>query len=96
MKLRTLIADDEPLARERLRLLLSHDENVQIVAECRRQLIYMDVGLPAISTLPTGAYPLLTSNLYVAGGTKPICPCYFVEGAGVSMRGSISARVAAL
>jgi two-component system LytT family response regulator len=34
MKLRTLIADDEPLASERLRLLLSHDENVQIVAEC--------------------------------------------------------------
>jgi two-component system, LytTR family, response regulator len=35
MKLRTLIADDEPLARERLRFLLSHDEDIQIVSECR-------------------------------------------------------------
>src|ERR1700761_672356 len=35
MRLRTLIADDEPLARERLRYLLSSDEEIEIVGECR-------------------------------------------------------------
>ena len=35
MKLRALIADDEPLARERLRYLLSGDEEIEIVEECR-------------------------------------------------------------
>ena len=35
MRLRTLIADDEPLARERLRYLLSGDEEIEIVGECR-------------------------------------------------------------
>ena len=35
MKLRTIVTDDEPLARERLRLLLSHDHEVEVIAECR-------------------------------------------------------------
>jgi two-component system LytT family response regulator len=35
MKLRALIADDEPLARERLRFLLSRESDVEIAAECR-------------------------------------------------------------
>jgi len=35
MKLRTLIADDEPLARERLRYLLAEDAEIVITAECR-------------------------------------------------------------
>jgi two-component system LytT family response regulator len=35
MRLRTLIADDEPLARERLRFLLSGDEEIEIAGECR-------------------------------------------------------------
>ncbi|HUD56203.1 MAG TPA: hypothetical protein VMR02_13315 [Terracidiphilus sp.] len=35
MKLSALIADDEPLARERLRLLLADDEEVDIAGECR-------------------------------------------------------------
>ena len=35
MKLKALIADDEPLARERLRFLLSHDEDTDIAGECR-------------------------------------------------------------
>jgi two-component system LytT family response regulator len=59
MKLRTLIADDEPLARERLRLLLSDDEEIQIVAECRNgrevlaalkdsqiDLLFLDIQMP--------------------------------------------------
>jgi two-component system, LytTR family, response regulator len=33
-KLRTLIVDDEPLARERLRSLLGKDDTVEIVGEC--------------------------------------------------------------
>ncbi len=36
MKLRALIADDEPLARERLRFLLSDDKDVEIAGECRK------------------------------------------------------------
>jgi two-component system LytT family response regulator len=34
MTLRTLIVDDEPLARERLRLLLGSQKDIEIVAEC--------------------------------------------------------------
>jgi two-component system, LytTR family, response regulator len=59
MKLRTVIADDEPLARERLGLLLSHDDDIQIVAECRNgrevlavlkdsqiDLLFLDIQMP--------------------------------------------------
>jgi two-component system LytT family response regulator len=35
MKIRALIADDEPLARERLRFLLASDTDFEIVGECR-------------------------------------------------------------
>ena len=31
MKLKALIADDEPLARERLRFLLSGDDEIEII-----------------------------------------------------------------
>ncbi|HKG90971.1 MAG TPA: LytTR family DNA-binding domain-containing protein [Gemmatimonadaceae bacterium] len=34
MKIRTLIVDDEPLARERLRLLLSAEPDIELVGEC--------------------------------------------------------------
>ena len=33
--IRTIIADDEPLAREKLRILLASEAGIQIVAECR-------------------------------------------------------------
>lgn len=33
-KMRAVIADDEPLSREKLRMLLEHEPEVQIVAEC--------------------------------------------------------------
>lgn len=59
MKLRTVIADDEPLARERLRMLLAHDEEIQIVGECRNgrevlaalkdahiDLLFLDIQMP--------------------------------------------------
>ena len=59
MKLRALIADDEPLARERLRFLLSSDKEVQIAAECRNgrevltalsslviDVLFLDIQMP--------------------------------------------------
>lgn len=43
-KLRALLVDDEPLARERLRALLSHDRDVEIAGECTN-------GTDAIATI---------------------------------------------
>jgi two-component system LytT family response regulator len=61
MKLRALIVDDEPLARERLRDLLSADPEVEVVGECgdgreavtaiRAQvpdLVFLDVQMPEL------------------------------------------------
>jgi two-component system LytT family response regulator len=57
--IRVLVADDEPLARERLRMLLSAEPDVHIVAECRNgadaiaaiqrarpDLVFLDVQMP--------------------------------------------------
>jgi two-component system LytT family response regulator len=59
MRLKTLIADDEPLARERLRLLLSNDEEMEIAGECRNgreviaalretriDVLFLDIQMP--------------------------------------------------
>lgn len=59
MKLKTIIVDDEPLARERLRLLLSEDTQIDIVCECRNgneairqlqsspaDLLFLDIQMP--------------------------------------------------
>jgi two-component system LytT family response regulator len=58
-KLKALIADDEPLARERLRFLLSSDEDIEIVGECRNgreviaslrdqppDVLFLDIQMP--------------------------------------------------
>jgi two-component system LytT family response regulator len=58
-KVRVLVADDEPLARERLRVLLSREDWIEIVAECpdgtetiasidklRPDLVFLDVQMP--------------------------------------------------
>lgn len=59
MKIRTLIVDDEPLARQRLRILLSKEPDIEIAAECedgasalegiereRPDLMFLDVQMP--------------------------------------------------
>jgi len=59
MRLRTLIADDEPLARERLRFLLSGDNEIEIIGECRNgrevlatvrekstDVLFLDIQMP--------------------------------------------------
>ncbi len=62
MSIRTVLADDEALARDRLRFLLEADRRVQIVAECRNgrevtgaleqfqpDLLFLDVEMPGRS-----------------------------------------------
>lgn len=60
MSLRAVIADDEPLARERLRLLLTPDVDVEIVAECRN-------GNEVVSTLKTSKVDLLFLDIQMPG-----------------------------
>jgi two-component system LytT family response regulator len=60
MTLKTVITDDEPLARERLKLLLSQDAEIDVVGECRSgketiarlksappDLLFLDIQMPA-------------------------------------------------
>jgi two-component system LytT family response regulator len=64
MTLRTLIVDDEPLARERLRNLLAGDADIEIVGECgdgrsavaairelAPDLVFLDVQMPELDGL---------------------------------------------
>jgi two-component system LytT family response regulator len=61
VKIRTLIVDDEPLARERLRSLLEAEPDIEIVGECRDgreavetirkigpDLVFLDVQIPEL------------------------------------------------
>ena len=60
--MKTLIVDDEPLARRKIRALLSNDPEVQVVAECaggdeaicrinelRPDLVFLDVQMPEVN-----------------------------------------------
>jgi two-component system, LytTR family, response regulator len=64
MTLKALIADDEPLARERLKFLLSGDTDVAVAGECRNghetiaalkenryDLLFLDIQMPGLSGL---------------------------------------------
>src|SRR5258707_1935449 len=62
MKLRTLIADDEPLARDRLRALLSAEEEIELVGECRN-------GREVVEQLKTQAVDLLFLDIQMPGNT---------------------------
>jgi two-component system LytT family response regulator len=61
VKIRTVIVDDEPLARQRLRRLLEADPDIAVVGECgdgpqaladlrelRPDLVFLDVQMPAL------------------------------------------------
>ena len=61
MSIRTIIADDEPLARERIRELLKQQRDIEVVAECssgtktvaaidqhRPDLLFLDVQMPEL------------------------------------------------
>jgi two-component system LytT family response regulator len=58
--LQTVIADDEPLARERLKLLLAPDRDLEIAAECRN-------GAEVVSTLKTRQIDLLFLDIQMPG-----------------------------
>ncbi|HKX27382.1 MAG TPA: LytTR family DNA-binding domain-containing protein [Blastocatellia bacterium] len=64
LQIRTLIVDDEPLARKRLRELLKDDPEIQIVGECSNgsetiqaardlapELVFLDVQMPELDGL---------------------------------------------
>jgi len=61
MRLRTIVVDDEPLARERLKLLLSHDPDVEVVGECRN-------GKETVARLKSEAADLLFLDVQMPGG----------------------------
>lgn len=61
-KIRALIVDDEPLARSRIRKMLSHDPEIELLGECangrdaihaiegqKPQIVFLDVQMPEIS-----------------------------------------------
>ena len=60
MKLRTIIADDEPLARERLRFLLSSDNEICLVGECRN-------GRETVATLKERRIDVLFLDIQMPG-----------------------------
>jgi two-component system, LytTR family, response regulator len=60
MKLRVLIADDEPLARERLRFLLSAQEEIEVAGECRN-------GREAIAALRETQFDVLFLDIQMPG-----------------------------
>jgi len=62
MKLKAMIANDEPLARERLRLLLSGDEDIVITAECRS-------GREVVQALRADSIDVLLLDIQMPGST---------------------------
>ncbi len=60
MKLRAIIADDEPLARERLKLLLAKDAEMEIAGECRN-------GREVIAALRESAADVLFLDIQMPG-----------------------------
>jgi two-component system LytT family response regulator len=62
MQLKALIVDDEPLARERLRFLLSSDQEITIAGECRN-------GREVITALRDNRYDVLFLDIQMPGGS---------------------------
>ena len=62
MKLKALIADDEPLARERLRFLLAGDDEIEIAGDCRN-------GKEVVAALKEAAFDVLFLDIQMPGGS---------------------------
>jgi two-component system LytT family response regulator len=60
MKIKALIADDEPLARERLSFLLSGQEEVEVAGECRN-------GKEVIAALKKSRFDVLFLDIQMPG-----------------------------
>jgi len=60
MKLTALIADDEPLARERLKFLLSEDKEIEVTHECRN-------GREVVAALRERRYDVLFLDIQMPG-----------------------------
>jgi two-component system, LytTR family, response regulator len=60
MKIRTVIADDEPLARDRIRRLIATDHDCEIVQECRS-------GTEVLNTLLAQDVDLLLLDIHMPG-----------------------------
>jgi two-component system, LytTR family, response regulator len=61
VKLKTLIADDESLARERLRFLLAADEDIVIAGECRN-------GSEVVAAIKAARFDVLFLDIQMPGG----------------------------
>ena len=61
MKIKTIIADDEPLALEKIRTLLKNDSEIEVIGECENgldtiraiqkhkpELLFLDVQMPEL------------------------------------------------
>lgn len=81
MRLRVIIADDEPLARDRLRRLLEHQSQIEILSECATgketleaiqllspDLVLMDVRMPDMNAF----------EVMEALGEQPVCAIVLV------------------
>lgn len=95
MKLRTIVADDEPLARERLRLLLSHDDEVEVIAECRNgketierlksapaDLLFLDIQMPGVSgfeVIETIGLPRMPPTVFVTAHNEFAVKAFAVQ-----------------
>lgn len=60
MKLKALIADDEPLARERLNFLLSDQDDIEVAGECRN-------GREVIAALKKNRFDVLFLDIQMPG-----------------------------
>ncbi|MFZ0828234.1 MAG: LytTR family DNA-binding domain-containing protein [Verrucomicrobiia bacterium] len=81
MKIRTLIVDDEPLARDRLRHLLQDDPDIELVGECadgREAVAAMGRTLPELIFLDVQLPELDGFGVLAAVGTGPMPVIVFV------------------
>src|SRR5438093_1146336 len=81
MKIRALIVDDEPLARERLASLLASEDDIQVVGQCTNgleavagiqektpDLVFLDVQMPELDGF--GVLAALEGT-FGAGASRP-------------------------